>query len=221
MRTMIQTADQVVLVGTFVSAFEPKGAALLLHMMPSDRTSWAAFQQMLLERGVSSLAIDLRGHGESTLQDGHRISFQDFRDADHQQSNEDVRASLKWLQGRGFPSARVVIVGASIGANLALVAASQDKDIRGALLLSPGENYRGVKTFAAASALAPTQGLWAAASMGDDENSFRDTKQIVERASATNKTFTPLTASGHGTIMFDRHPELAGKAADWIVGQLA
>ncbi len=216
---MIQTEDRVVIIGTFVSAPESKGAALLLHMMPSDRTSWMPFQGLLADRGVASLAIDLRGHGESTLQDGRRISYQDFKDADHQRSSEDVRASLRWLQTHGFPSERIVLAGASIGANLALVACSQDAQIRGALLLSPGANYRGVKTFEAAAALSPSQGLWAAASMGDDEDSFQETKQLVERCSTKQKTFTPLTASGHGTIMLDRRPDMAVKAVDWILSQ--
>lgn len=218
---MIQTEDRVVIIGTFVSASEPKGAVLLLHMMPSDRTSWASFQQILADRGVASLAIDLRGHGESTLQDGHRIDYRDFTDADHQRSAEDVRASIRWLQAHGFALSRMAVAGASIGANLALVAASQNAEMRGTLLLSPGENYRGVKTSDAASSLASEQGLWAAASMGDDEESFQATKRIVERASTPHKSFIALTASGHGTILFDRHPEIATQAADWIVSRFA
>ncbi len=215
MRVVLQTADRVALVGSFEPGTS-KGAVLLLHMMPADRTSWGALQTALVERGVASLAIDLRGHGESLIQGDRRLDYQTFQDEDHQASLLDVDAALTWLAHRGHPAGSVALVGASIGANLALVTAAHITAIPAVALLSPGENYRGVQTFEAARQLAPTQAVWAAASQGDDQQSFDDTRRILDLVKSSDKSFHPYTSAGHGTILFQTDPQLIDTLADWI-----
>ncbi|HEU0051335.1 MAG TPA: alpha/beta fold hydrolase [Patescibacteria group bacterium] len=215
-RVVIQTQDQVVLVGSFDPAQNAKRVVLLLHMMPMDRESWANFQSVLTASGMASLAIDLRGHGESTVQDGRTIHYQAFSDEEHQASREDVSASINWLMHRGFPLNRVGIVGASFGANLALQAMIDHPEIPALALLSPGENYHGVETFDYAPRLLASQSLWAAGSAGDDQESFDAAKKIVERAPCAGKEFKSYTAAGHGTLLFQNDPKLMSYLAEWL-----
>jgi alpha-beta hydrolase superfamily lysophospholipase len=215
-RVVYQTADQVAIVGTFESAGHPKGAALLLHMMPTDRTSWGSLQEALAARGISSLAIDLRGHGESTIKDGFHIHYQSFQDREHQESIQDVVSGLRWLQSRGFSSEKVVVVGASIGANLALHVAAEQPIIPAVALLSPGEQYRGIGTYGPAAGLQPTQAMFAAASSGDDQESFYATQEIMRLAPCKEKVFHSFTSSGHGTNLFVTHPTLVQTLANWL-----
>lgn len=215
-RTLIQTDDGVLLVGTMERPVGATSAVLMLHMMPADRTSWRQLQAALAERGVASLAIDLRGHGESLRQDTRRLDYRTFSDADHQASREDVRASLSWLETHGFPTARVGLAGASIGANLALEAMANDHRIPAGILLSPGENYRGLAAYPAAAGLDPSQAVFVAASQGDDQESYEASREILERVPGADKKLQSYGSAGHGTNMFMPHPELVTMCADWL-----
>ena len=210
----------MVVVGSFQPVTQARSAVLLLHMMPADRHSWEAMQTALFDLGISSLAIDLRGHGESTIREGGRIDYRNFSLAESRDSMEDVRSAIQWLGTRGIPSDQVAVMGASIGANLALGIAVEQKEIPAVVLLSPGEVYSGIGTFTAAKQLAPSQALWAVASQGDDQESFDATEQIVRFAPSEEKIFKSLTASGHGTKIFLQHPDLIGEIADWLKSRL-
>ena len=61
----------------------------------------------------------------------------------------DAAAAISAIERTGYPG--VVIVGASIGANIALVSPSGNSFVKGVCLLSPGDNYWGIKTGTAAS----------------------------------------------------------------------
>lgn len=218
-RILFQTSDRVALVGTFLAPAAPKGAVLLLHMMPDDRTSWVGMQEALKQEGVASLAIDLRGHGESIHQGENLLDYHLFRDADHQTSMEDVKTAVQWLANRGF--AKIGLVGASIGANLAIVYAADHAEIPLLVLFSPGENYHGIKALEAAAKLAPQQTLLLLASQGDDQDSFEAATKMLEVAPSVQKALKPYSAGGHGTRLLKNDPGLTEELAHWISGMLA
>lgn len=115
------TNDGVTIVGNWVTSPTTIGAAILLHQYPSTRQSWSDVQRILATRGIASVAIDLRGHGESIKgPDGIQLDYQVFKDEEHASSIHDVRGAYEWIQARGIERDRIVAVGASIGANLAL-----------------------------------------------------------------------------------------------------
>jgi alpha-beta hydrolase superfamily lysophospholipase len=114
-------------------------------MMPATKESWNEFASIIQKNGYSALAIDLRGHGESTDMNGIRLDYKEFKDEEHRNSMNDIASAKEFLSGQnGIDMSRIAIVGASIGANLALWQASIDKNVRLIILLSPGLNYRGI-----------------------------------------------------------------------------
>src|SRR2546422_8056894 len=68
-------------------------AAILLHMLGKDRNSWNGFPETLAQNGFVVLAIDLRGHGESVVQNGKPISYQSFTSEDFNKMSLDVKAA--------------------------------------------------------------------------------------------------------------------------------
>ena len=154
----------------------PKGAktcALLLHMMPATKESFEPLSEKLFESGIASLAIDLRGHGERLAKKSGdeksgkliELNYKEFSDEQHQAGRLDVDAALNFIKEKGFDEDKIVMVGASIGANLTLDAMSRYSRIARGVLLSPGLDYRGVKTEAAAKVLEQGQKVWAVAAV--------------------------------------------------------
>ncbi len=212
-RITFQTADGVTIVGDWHQG--PPGArtALLLHMMPETRAGWRPFAEKLAAAGWSVLAIDERGHGESTSGPRGRLDFRAFSDAQQQEKILDVRAAMDWLKERGVAASRLALVGASIGANLSIAYGAENNEVAAIVALSPGADYRGVTTEDRVASLKPSQKLLFVSS-ADDERSFsacRTLKQL--RPDADTLEFEH---AGHGTRMFDAQPDLMEDLADWL-----
>jgi pimeloyl-ACP methyl ester carboxylesterase len=219
-RILFQSKDGVALVGELISPAGAKRAVLLFHMMPADRHSWSRLQAELAEHEVASLAVDFRGHGESLVQDGRKLDYRTFSDAHHRRYMEDAEASMRYLEIHGFSPTKIGVCGASIGGSVALTLAAQNQTLPCVALLSPGQNYRGLYSFAAVEQLLPTQSLWMAASQGDDQESFDDAKEMLRRAPCVQKELVPFASSGHGTNLFTHHPDLPGMIAGWLAQYL-
>jgi dienelactone hydrolase len=144
-KVKITTEDGVEIIGDFYFNKESKYAGILVHMMPSDRKSLKELANKLLENGYSSIAIDLRGHGESINSTKGILDYTKFSDKEHQDSIFDLRAASNFLKDEGFPEKNQFLIGASIGANLSLQFVSQRPEIKAVVLLSPGKNYRNIE----------------------------------------------------------------------------
>lgn len=215
-RVTFKTFDGVTIVGDWSPVPTTVGVTILLHMMPLDRRSWAPFQQVLTKYGVASLAIDMRGHGESVqTESGEKLDYKKFTDTQHQQTLNDIAAVIDWLVKKNYGLDRIMLVGASIGANLALFMLQQEPALAGAVLLSPG-NYRGMDAADDALYVKAHQALWAAGSDGDDPEAFETARQVIETAGASRKMFTPYKNAGHGTHLFTSDPRLMDNLATWV-----
>lgn len=220
-RITINTIDDVLIVGDWMPAPRVIGAVILLHMMPETRSSWATVQVALAKKGLASLAIDLRGHGESVnTSDGDVMDYRAFEDVDHQTSMLDVSAAVDWVRKRGIEMSRIALGGASIGANLAISELTEEPLMAGAVVLSPGSNYHGTNALEDVPLLLPDQTLIIVASE-DDVDSFADCKKIYAEAPVDSKTFVPYKTAGHGTNMLKSDPALADKMAEWFVEMIS
>jgi alpha-beta hydrolase superfamily lysophospholipase len=205
----VETTDHVKIVGNFVLPDEDiMGACLLLHMMPATHVSFSAFQNVLAHAGVASYAIDLRGHGESILQTGNNteLEYHDFSDSDHQKSINDVIASYTHLiELTHITEEKTSIVGASIGANLALQFQASHPRIPFSVLLSPGLDYRGIETEPIIkNIIQNNQHTFLVAS--EEDSYSNETITTLHQLAPHHTTFRLLAGSEHGTAMFqDTH----------------
>lgn len=206
-----QTTDGVIIVGDFVNPSSAKKAVLLLHMMPAERGSWQPLSSELNKAGFSTLAIDLRGHGQSTEMQKvggtkQKLDFKNFSDAEHQASRLDSDAAMNFLKSKGFLEENILVAGASIGANLALDVMYRYHKIGRGVLLSPGLDYRGVLTESAIKQLSATQKIWIIAAEGD-EYSADSTKTLASLRPDISKS-TIFPGSDHGTNLFNSQKTL-------------
>jgi esterase/lipase len=187
-----------------------KGATrgvVLVHMLGRSAEDWSYLSGKLLAGGFQVVAPDLRGHGGSTA------TVKTLTDADYPKMVQDVAASVAWLRSQGVTE--ITCVGASLGANLCVQAASADPAVGSLVLLSPGLNYKGV-TSGDALGLYGNRPVLLVASK-DDAYSARSVT-LLEESAKGQKSLLLLEEAGHGTKMLNRDPSLEGQVMAWLNG---
>ncbi|HUJ08872.1 MAG TPA: alpha/beta fold hydrolase [Verrucomicrobiae bacterium] len=206
----LTTADDVGIIGTYYpSELEWAPAVLLLHDLNRDRSDWNDFASLLQSNRIAALTIDFRGHGESTREltaNGPvELKLKDFTELDLRKMLLDIEAAVDWLQMQSeIDKKHIALIGASLGANLALRYAALNHDLAGVALLSPGLNYRSIRTDDVIRQLGgmPVQIFVS----HDDGYAFESSKRLIEirqelGVTNTNKELMVCTGSLHGTPM--------------------
>lgn len=209
-----QTKDGVKIVGDFYDAGSKK-SILLLHILPGNRGDFKEFAQILFADGYNVLNIDERGHGDSEAWPGEMGSWQEFTQADFDKMIYDAEAAAQWLKNR-IPETELALVGGSIGANIAMIFGAKHQP-KAVVALSPGIDYRGVKTEIASRNY--RRNLLMAASR-DDSYSFESAEKLFEISKASVKEYIKYEDAGHGTRMFDAEPELKQRIFDFLMKNL-
>ena len=213
----VPTSDGWDLAGTLVPAGKKK-AIVVLHGLASGKEEWQPLAEALAKRGVSTLALDLRGHGKS-LKGGAALGWQSF--TDHGPDGawaamwKDAEAGAGWLKAQGYK--QIGLGGASVGANVVLDAAARLPKVRFLVLLSPGVDYQGLRAGASILAYGPRPLLMAASA--PDEYAFKSVDLLARARVEAGLPADKLAASaGHGAQMF-ADPKTLAKIADWIAQQ--
>ncbi len=188
----------------YEAASRPAPAVVLVHMLSRSKADWDSLAQDLERRGITALAIDLRGHGASG---GSATALGAMV--------QDVRAAVQWLAAR--PTVRpdaVGVAGASLGANLALVAAVEQPLVRVVAAVSPSLDYRGVRASADVMRKLGDRGIWLACST-EDPYALRTLKELTE-SSTVPRDQQLSTVPAHGTHLLAADPVLARALVDWL-----
>ena len=197
--------DGLDLAGTFYAPIDespPWSGVILLHMLWGNRTSWDEYARELADAGYAVLSIDLRGHGET----GGAV--------DWESAVSDLQQVWSYLIERpNIDLDRTAFVGASIGANLALIAGANEPAVRTVVLLSPGLSYAGVKTEAAMQSYGERPVLIAASK----EDTYAASSSIALEANALGESqLIMYEDAGHGIFMIKAEPELSQLIIEWL-----
>ncbi|MGE5359793.1 MAG: alpha/beta hydrolase [Bacteroidales bacterium] len=206
-----RTTDGVQIAATFYPANrKPSACVILLHALTRSRDDWQAVAARLADAGISALAIDLRGHGASGPDPAGGPGADDLsRDV------LDVQAAHAFLASRPDLGVTAVgIAGADIGANLAVVAAAATPSIRSIALLSPGLDYRNIRTEAAFKKYGDRPALLVASE--EDSYATRSIRRIEKGAASGTREVRLVNGAGHGTVMLARQPDLVALLVEWF-----
>jgi dienelactone hydrolase len=208
-RVTIRTDDGVSLAATW---YEPGArsapAVIFVHMLHKSRRDWDAVASRFAAEGIGALAVDLRGHGESSG------AVPEGENADYSVLVRDVAAARRYLSSRSdVQPARIGIVGASLGANLAVLEASADPSVASLALLSPSTDYRGLRIDAAMKKYGARPALFIASD--DDAYASRSVKELQKAGGGTREVLI-VNRAGHGTVMLGHDPDLARTLVDWF-----
>jgi dienelactone hydrolase len=187
----------------------PVPAVLLLHMMPTDRSSYANMAGLLAERGIASLRIDLRGHGES-------INLGEHNSEINAEAWRDVLAAFNYLKEQeAVDPERIGILGASYSGEQAARAGIEGADAAAWVIMSSGSFSEESIGF-----VSRTRVRWQFIAAEDDGNPA--VPELMKRAAAVTPYAkeTIFAKGGHGTYMFQYDKYLEKKIADWFFDEL-
>jgi dienelactone hydrolase len=201
----LETPDGLVLTGTFYVPVElepPWPGVILLHMLWGDRSVWDEYAHELANNGFAVFALDMRGHGET----GGEVNW-DLAALDIQMVWDNLSSRPE------IDSSRMGIVGASIGANMALVSGANEPDTRTVVLLSPGLSYAGVETKDAMIAYGERPVFIVAS---QEDTYAADSSQKLHEVAVGETRLEMYQDAGHGTFMLENETELGGEIIEWL-----
>jgi len=188
----------------------PAPCVILVHMLTRSRDDWQTLASRLADSGIAALAIDLRGHGAS----GPDPRTDPGAAQDLSPDLLDVQAARLLLSTRPDLGVTTVgVAGASIGANLAVLAAAADPTIRSIALLSPGLDYRNLHTEAALKKYGDRPVLMIASQ--EDGYATRSIRKL-QKAGTGTREIRLVNGAGHGTAMLARQPDLVSVIVEWF-----
>jgi pimeloyl-ACP methyl ester carboxylesterase len=186
-RVSITTADGATLAAALFTGGEQ--AVVFVHGEGFTKESWYPLARRLQQRNVASLAVDLRGHGESPAHNGDAAA--------------DVLGAIAYLGKQG--SRRIAVVAAGTGAAAALSALQQapSTPVTHIVLLAPADGP---------AANNRAQNKLFIVSMGDPARPGVD---ALFRASAEPKKIRVFTGKAHAQHLFGT--EHAGATTELIL----
>ncbi len=182
----------------------PSPAVILLHTDSNNRQIWAdnGFAEKLLENGYAVLAVDMRGYGYTG------------GEKDWDKAINDMKQIWRYLTKQAdIDQSRIVFLGAGIGANIALAAASVEPDVRNVVLLSPGLDYQGITTADKMESYGDREILMIA----DEETESADACQTLKSLAKGNPAEVKIyPGKAYGTDLLDEHEDLDDKILEWL-----
>jgi len=196
-------ADGTQLAGMLYEAGRQAPGVVLVHMLGRSKDEWAVVAARLQEAGATVLAMDLRGHGGSG---GNGGSFGPMPG--------DIRTAVEWLSARGgIRPGALALVGASLGATLAVMAAAELPSVRAVGLISPSLDYRGLRLDAALLRKLGSKAVWLVAST-EDPYALRTIRELAGPDGVREQRLSAMRA--HGTALFSADPDLTAALVDWL-----
>jgi len=190
----------------FEPSQRPAPAVVLVPMLGRPKDDWDAMGQRLADANILALAIDLPGTsdpGDSKVLGGW---------------SADVRAAVLYLSSRqDVRAGSIGIAGASLGANLAALAAADLQSVHSLALISPSLDYRGVRIDAAMKQYDGRPAMLIASN--HDPYAARTVRELAKDPPGTRETrFSETTA--HGTLLLVRDAEMVRALVEWFQATL-
>jgi len=158
------------------------------------------------------LAVDLRGHGGSFESERDDLDWQQFSPADWKKMLIDVESVVAKVNAHQS-NTPIWLIGASLGANLAINYAVDDPGIKGVILLSPGLNYFGIETLSTVQKYSPRPLLIVASK--DDARARQAAEDYAQFDWGLKKTIL-YTHAGHGNAMVSGVERLKYEMLEWL-----
>jgi len=213
----LTTADGFTLQGTFNVPANPgrRPVVILAHQFRTDRSGWQPLVADLNARGIATLALDLRGHGQSTRKGEATVAVtEDFMASSAAVGFDRIPADLAqaaaWVRKQPrIDGRRLGLAGSSIGAYSTLVAAAQIHPVA-VLALSPAGGWGDQPALRLARSVEEAKAAVMVLASEGDPDALANAKAI-RNATGVYARIVPGTEHGFAYL-----PELTPDFAGWF-----
>ena len=212
-KVTIPTADGVTLAGSWRPLVERPNApaVLLVHDFSRDRRDWEGLAGAFSARGLATLSIDLRAHGESTKKNGTVLKISPRQMSDPAGFPRDVEAACAWLRTK---APKTGVAGLSLGGNLAVLATARGWADAAVVISANSER---LEPLAGGKPAAARATLFIAS---EEAPQRAASAKALLAAAADPKKLLLVPGSAHNLVLLEEHPEAAEAMLDWLVKQL-
>ncbi len=213
-RVTIATKDGVLLAASWRPVPSEPGApaVLLLNDFSRERREWEPLAPDFERRGLATLAVDLRGHGESIRRSGGgRIAISPKLLADPGGFPRDVDAACAWLRTH---TGKVGVLGLSLGGNLAVLATASGEADAGVAVSASRDRLD------ALAGKRPTRARAILFLAAEADPGRAESARAFLTAAAEPKRLLLFAGPAHDLQLFLDHPEAKTAALDWLAAQL-
>ncbi len=200
----MRTADGRTIAGLMFDARDrPAPAVVLVPMLGRPKDDWQAVAERLADANIGALAIDLPA---ATLPGDP---------AELPRWHEAIGVAAAYLASRptDVQPGAIGAAGASLGANLAVLAAAADPAIRSIALVSPSLDYRGVRIELPFAQYGPRPALLMASV--HDPYAARTVRILAQDATGTREVRWS-SVPAHGTSLLARDGDLVRLLVEWF-----
>lgn len=195
------------------SSARPVPAVLMLNQAAGNRTAYIEVARRLVERGVASLRLDLRGHGES-VNLGRFVPGEVPRSPMIWDAEQDVLAAREYLKGDSrIDPDRIGVVGSSYSGEEMAEAGRLGGFARAYVALSPGsftdQSIDGIDA----------SGVPWLFIVSRDERYLQEITLAVRQRSRTVELLV-VPGTDHASNLLATRPDLAERVATWLTYQL-
>lgn len=183
---------------------------VLVHGDKRSANDWKFLVTKLSKAGFQVIAPDLRGHGANVAAG---TAPPTLTESQYQAMIQDVTAAMDYLRSKGVKN--ISLMGATLGANLALQAGAGAKDVTNMVMLSPGLTYQGVTTSDALARYGDRPILMV---VSKDDGYAAKSALVLEAQAKGKKHLEIYTSAGSGAVMLNREPGLEGLLLSWLLG---
>jgi len=201
---------------------------VLLPMMGQTHESYSQFITALYERveqgdSVAAafvlpniLSLDLRGHGKSVMIGDSAVNFRTLSEAEFRKYPADITAVISRLladKNRRIDRSQIIVIGASIGANSAIMLHGLVDNLKRVVMLSPGEDYRSLEP---AEAVTEFDGDILIFAGKEDTYSWQSSEKLagLNKEKAVLKVYP---GEDHGTRIPNNNPSAMNDLIDWLM----
>lgn len=197
---------------------EVKGGIVFVHQPFRTRRDWSYMAEKMSSDGFFTLVFDLRGHGDSLMQGDEELDRELFGSEEYLAMTADVAGAVDLVRSQpGVDPGAVQLVGADLGASVALLYALDDEQISSVAMLSPGLGYDDVNIVGKAAELG-ARPLCLVYSV-EDGYARKSTEVMAKEAKGPLHT-QQYYGVGHGAQMLAREPALEDMLRGWFLGTL-
>ncbi|MBU4263154.1 MAG: alpha/beta fold hydrolase [Proteobacteria bacterium] len=221
-KVKLTTADGYRIAGILSRPSQGDGrlGVVLLPMYRHIKESWQPLVAELDRRGLVSLAIDMRGHGESRIgpdgDDSGRVMERD--PALFNAMHLDAEAAVRYLIDQAG-CRKIGLVGASVGCSVAIdTAVRAQVPVAAVVVMTPGSDYLGIPTLQQITGWPGDLPLLILSSAEEKERGAEAISRKLAKQRAELVLFDQTNI--HGTNMFGRVDGVAERIVNWLNGKL-